>query len=90
MKKVILIIGIVIFFINCSEKKINFNKLENRYGMYYKINKQEPFTGKSRGYYESGQLLAEGTFKKGKLEEPYKSYYANGQIKEEETLKMGN
>ena len=87
MKKIELIIIIIVFFISCNKKQINFNELEERNGVYYEIEKQKPFTGKSREYYKSGQLQEEGTFKNGILEGPYKKYYTNGKLYSKVTYK---
>ena len=75
MKKVILIIAAIMFFIGCNGEEINSNTLQQRSGLYYEMGKQEPFTGKGVSYNENGKLWSEVLYNSGKQEGLAKTYY---------------
>lgn len=64
-------------------KKINFNKLEQKKGLYYEIGSDITFTGIVKAFYSNGQLEFEETYKYGKLDGPHKAYYENGELRAE-------
>ena len=89
MKNLGIIIIMLITLIGCNEKEINFNKLQHKNGLFYEIENQKPFTGKSKDSYANGHLKAEINYKNGEFEGPYKSYYENGHLNAEGNYKNG-
>jgi len=74
------IILVTLFFIGCnSEKRVLFDELMEKEGVYYFESK--PYTGIVYGVYENGQLKEEGNCKDGEKDGLWKSYYENGQLK---------
>ena len=64
-------------------------ELEDRQGVFYPVNSETPFTGKSIGHYENGQKKLEGNFKDGKREGLHTMWHENGQKKLEGNFKDG-
>ena len=62
---------------------------QERNGLVYLPNQEEPFTGKNLCKYENGQNKAEGNYKDGKEEGKWTEWYANGQKWEESNYKDG-
>ena len=62
---------------------------QNRNGLVYLPNQQEPFTGNNLCKYENGQKKSEGKFKDGKKEGKWTEWYGNGQIWSEGNYKDG-
>ena len=56
---------------------------QNRNGLVYLPNQQEPFSGKNLCEYENGQKKFEGGVKDGKLDGKLTAWYENGQKKAE-------
>ena len=63
-----------------SMKEIDFNQLQNINGIYYEIDTQIPFTGKSKRYYESDDCdgYREITYRNGLEDGPFKTYGEDG------------
>ena len=62
---------------------------QNRNGLVYLPNQQEPFSGKNLCEYENGQKKFEGGVKDGKLDGKLTAWYENGQKKYEKNYKNG-
>jgi len=88
MKKVILLSGIILAFSSCATKKVNFDQLQDRNGLFYMVNDNEPFTGEIISYV-SGRIEFEGEVKNGLKEGLWIYYYANGQKEMEGMYKDG-
>ncbi|MGL5124595.1 MAG: toxin-antitoxin system YwqK family antitoxin [Fusobacteriaceae bacterium] len=72
-----------------KQEVIDAYQLQERNGIYYKINEEKGFTGTGIFKDENGQLKVEYNYKNGQLDGTYKSYYENGQLKVEGNLKNG-
>ena len=55
------------------------NVKQERNGITYLPNEEEPFTGKYEIFYSGGQKKVEGSYKYGKLEGLFISWFENGQ-----------
>jgi antitoxin component YwqK of YwqJK toxin-antitoxin module len=84
-----IIISLLFLLIGCSKESVELSKLQDRGGLYYKINSEEPYSGTSFELYENGQKKSEGTYKDGKEDGLHTSWYNNGQKHIEETYKDG-
>jgi antitoxin component YwqK of YwqJK toxin-antitoxin module len=62
---------------------------QERNGLVYLPNQQEPFTGKNLCKYENGQIELEGKVKDGKLDGKMTAWHENGQKKYERNYKDG-
>ena len=67
---------------------IDFDELEKREGIYYLLDSDTPYTGKSFRSYSNGQK-SEVNWKDGKENGLYVSWYVGGQKKAERTYKDG-
>ncbi len=56
---------------------------QERNGLVYLPNQEEPFTGKNLCKYENGQNKVEGNYKDGKLDGKWTFWYENGQKQSE-------
>ena len=63
--------------------------VQDRNGLIYLPNQEEPFTGKNLCKYENGQKKIEGNYKDGKKDGKWTEWYENGQIKSERNYKDG-
>lgn len=72
-------------------KEIDFNQLQNINGIYYEIDTQIPFTGKSKRYYESDDCdgYREITYRNGLEDGPFKTYDEDGLLLFEGSYKNG-
>ena len=90
MKKLIITLFVLITSFTANAKEYNGNEVkdcsQNAIVMFCDL-EGEPITGVVKGYYENGNLRAEGNFKDGKLEGLGKEYYENGNLKEEVNFK---
>jgi antitoxin component YwqK of YwqJK toxin-antitoxin module len=71
MKKIsafILAISFLIFIGGCSEKTTEktTSEIQERNGLAYAINENEPFTGVHKAFYPNGQKKRESYYKDGK------------------------
>ena len=62
---------------------------QERNGLVYLPNQQEPFTGKNLCKYENGQIKSEGKFKDGKEDGKWTAWHSNGQKLKESNYKDG-
>lgn len=89
MKKLILIAGILIAAVSCStNKQVNFEQLQDRGGLFYLANNQEPFTGDVVSY-QAGKPVMEGHMKNGLRDGLWVYYYSSGQKQAEGYYKDG-
>ena len=82
----ILIISLLFLLIGCST---DLDTLEDRVGVYYKINSEEQFSGTIIKKYESGQEQTKGYLKNGRKDGLWTRWYKNGQKWMEGTFKDG-
>jgi uncharacterized protein len=88
MKQILLFVGILLIAGACATKKINFDQLQERNGLLFMVNDDEPFTGEIQSY-SNGKVVLEGNVKNGLKEGLWISYYPNGQKKTEGLYKDG-
>ena len=92
MKKILFLAGILLIISSCVMKKINFDQLQKRDGLFYMVNNKEPFTGEIVSYVQ-GKVEFEGNVQNGLKEGIWIYYYSNGQKMKEgvytEGLKEG-
>ena len=81
-----IIISLLILLIGCST---DLDTLEDRVGVYYKINSEEPFSGTIIKKYESGQEQTKGYLKNGREDGVWTTWYENGQKSSEGNYKDG-
>ena len=62
---------------------------QDRNGLVYLPNQQEPFTGKNLCKYENGQFKVEGHYKDGEQDGKWTLWHANGQMHTEGHYKDG-
>ena len=60
---------------------------QERNGLVYLPNQEEPFTGKNLCKYKNGQKKIEGNYKDGKQDGKWTFWYENGQMKSEGNYK---
>lgn len=70
---------LVFIIVSCSNE-VSEDELITRNGITYTKFSEKPYTGKLRTYYDNGQLLEFGYYKKGKLHGLYQSYSLIGEI----------
>ncbi|MFH1297399.1 MAG: hypothetical protein ABIJ04_09025 [Bacteroidota bacterium] len=88
MKKIPFLAGIILIICSCATKKVNFDQLQDRNGLFYLVNDKEPFTGQIVSYAD-GKVEFEGAVKNGLKEGLWIYYYANGQKELEGLYKDG-
>ena len=88
MKNTILILISLLFLTGCMEEK-EVSSLQDRGGIKYEINQEEPFTGKYVKYYDNGQKKVEKHYKDGKLDGLWTHWYENGQKRSVDNYKDG-
>ncbi|MBN1198244.1 MAG: hypothetical protein JXA23_02750 [Bacteroidales bacterium] len=88
MKKILLFAGILLIAGACATKKINFDQLQERNGLLYMVNDDEPFTGEIQSY-ANGRVEMEGNVRNGLKEGLWIYYYPNGQKQMEGIYKDG-
>jgi len=67
MKNIFYIVCLVLFLVSSIDAR-EVSQLEERDGVMYEPNKEEPYTGRYVVHYENGQKVGEGNFKEGKLD----------------------
>jgi len=71
-----IIISLLFLLIGCST---DIDTLQNRDGVWYEFNSEEPFSGYVYKEFQSGKKRMKGWFKNGKQEGSITSWYENGQ-----------
>ena len=64
---------------NKPVKVVSSNKLKEKDGVMYELMKSVPFTGKSVLYNKDSTLIAEKTYKLGRLDGKFQIWHSNGQ-----------
>ena len=71
-------------------REVPAESLDERQGIHYEVNSDDPFTGVAVDYYLGGvRLEAKRTFKDGELHGPYEIYHRNGQLARKGAYKDG-
>ncbi len=81
MKKIYLFV-LLLALAGCAAKKVNFDQLQDRNGLFYLVNEAKPFTGEVISYV-AGKVEFEGEVKNGLKEGIWTYYYPTGQKKME-------
>jgi len=68
----------LLLIVGCS-KEIDIDKLQDRGGLKYEINSEEPFSGSVYKEYDSGEKEFKGYFKNGKPDGVWNGWYEDGQ-----------
>ena len=76
-----LVFYLIFMVFSCSNDIQDFNQLQNRDGIYFQINTDEAFSGKTETRYPNGNLELEGTIEKGYKEGVWTTYYESSQKK---------
>ena len=71
------------------QKAVDEDKIQERNGLFYKVNESEPYSGWVKGMYDSGQAAELAQFKDGKRYGTVRSWHENGQKMGEGTFKDG-
>ena len=69
--------------------KLDINNLIDRGGLKYAPNDDEPYTGKVFVFYENGQKMFDGRYRKGLMNGKWTYYHENGQKRTEANYKDG-
>jgi len=88
MKKLLFFVGIVLILTSCATKTIHFDQLQERNGLFYLVNDNEPFNGEIVSY-SAGKVEFEGEVRNGLMEGLWIYYYPNGQKQAEGLYKDG-
>lgn len=85
--RVLAILLAVLVAAGCGKKTV---KVEKRWGLYYEVNSETPFTGKGTlWFYENGQKQDEYEYRDGKEDGKFTYWYENGQKMEEGEIRNG-
>ena len=68
---------------------VDSSKLQDRNGIMYLANEENPFTGRAESFYENGQEELESNYKDGKSDGIWTGWYENGHKKGEAKFKDG-
>ena len=68
---------------------VDSSKLQDRNGIMYLANEENPFTGRAESFYENGQKELESNYKDGKQDGLSSFWYENGQKMWERNYKDG-
>jgi antitoxin component YwqK of YwqJK toxin-antitoxin module len=88
MKKNLYLLITILMLFACSSEKMNFNKLQDRNGLYYLVNEDKPYTGDIVSYF-NGKPEFEGQIENGLRVGLWVYYYPSGQKKMEGSYKEG-
>ena len=83
MKKLHPFLSLLLIIISCS-KPIDEESLVERNGVYYKVNSETPYSGKSFMLHDNGQIYYEKSFKEGKQFGLETLWYKSGQKEKRE------
>ncbi len=89
MYKIILIILFLSQLTSFGQKKINYDDLEERDGIFYEIDSKTPFTGQCVTTFPSGKLGMGGSIKNGLRDGEWIWFYENGNKKRYCVYKAG-
>jgi uncharacterized protein len=88
MRTKLFLFSVILMLLACSSEKMNFNKLQDRNGLYYLVNEDKPYTGEIVSYL-NGKPEFEGQIENGLRVGLWIYYYPSGQKKMEGTYKEG-
>jgi len=88
MYRIIIPIVLLLFLTGC-EKTIDLEQSQDRNGVVYEVNADNPFTGKVTGIYKNGQVKYQGKYKDGYLNGVATGWYENGLKQYEENYISG-
>lgn len=75
-------VSLILLITSCSSEPESLSALQNRNGLYYQINTEEPYSGKITETNEDGtKVLMEGKIENGLKQDNWITYYENGQQK---------
>ena len=86
LKQIIVLLVMIIVSYGCDVRQ---SQLQERNGLFYKINSETPYTGRMVAKYPNGQKQHECTYKDGKQEGTGTWWHSNGQKLAEHTYKDG-
>ena len=91
MKRLLLIVLPLLLIVGCSSPEpINYEEtLNERDGVFYTKDTNEPYSGPVFSLYDDGKKNKEGTFKDGKEDGLWTWWFENGQKKSEPIWKDG-
>ena len=91
MKRLLLIVLPLLLIVGCSSPEpINYEEtLNERDGVFYTKDTNEPYSGPVFSLYHDGQKEFEGTYKNGEFDGISTGWYENGQKEIEATFKDG-
>ena len=76
-------------FEDATADAVDWSKLQDRNGIMYLANEENPFTGRAESFYENGQEELESNYKDGKSDGIWTAWYENGHKKGEAKFKDG-
>ncbi|WP_304234832.1 toxin-antitoxin system YwqK family antitoxin [Jiulongibacter sediminis] len=86
----VFIISLIAFACSSKdERPVHISKLQQRNGIYYLVNEQEPFEGTAIDTFTNGQIRYFYSIDKGLLEGEIKEFFSNGQLKIKQSYKNG-
>ena len=88
MKKLLPLLPLLLLIVSCS-KPIDEESLVQRNGVYYKVNSETPYSGKSLSFHDNEKKKREVNYKDGKLDGLETNWYENGQKRNEKTFMGG-
>ena len=90
LKQIIILLVMIIVSYGCgrAQEEIDKSQLQERTGVWYKIDTEIPYTGRVFAKYPNGQKM-ECTYKDGKFEGTYTLWYRTGRKRSERTWKDG-
>ncbi len=88
MKNIYYIVCLVLFLASSINAR-EVSQLEERNGLMYERNKEEPYTGKHVIYYENGKKKVEGNAKEEKEDGLWTYWDENGNVTKTETYSNG-
>ena len=91
MKKLLLLLFSILISFNSYGKTVCVESsfVQERNGLFYLPNQQEPFTGDNLCEYFNTQYKSKGQIKQGKFDSKWTYWFENGQIKSEANYKDG-
>ena len=89
MKAILFALFVGLLMVGCGEQVVNESKLQDRNGVMYIPNEENPFTGRAESFYDNGQKEWEANYKDGKVDGLWTDWYENGQKKAEANWKDG-
>ena len=82
MKMKLFVPGILLILFACSAERMNFNRLQDRNGLYFLVNEEKPYSGDVVSY-ANGKTVFEGSIENGLKTGLWVYYYPSGQKKME-------